>query len=100
MGLEGRTLKGMAFTLFGGRVTWDYVGKRPSISATVQRVSGRIAISWPSAAGQGYRVMGCTNISNPSWADLSGLVTATNTMTTWTDPASGSFRQRFYRIAQ
>ncbi|HXG47286.1 MAG TPA: lysyl oxidase family protein, partial [Methylomirabilota bacterium] len=27
VGLEGRTLKGMAFTLFGGRATWDYSGK-------------------------------------------------------------------------
>ena len=26
VGLEGRTLNGMAFTLFGGRATWDYAG--------------------------------------------------------------------------
>ncbi|MEW6304923.1 MAG: Ig-like domain-containing protein [Verrucomicrobiota bacterium] len=26
VGLDGRTLNGMAFTLFGGRATWDYVG--------------------------------------------------------------------------
>src|SRR5262249_8641905 len=25
--LEGSTLKGMAFTLFGGAATWDYAGK-------------------------------------------------------------------------
>jgi hypothetical protein len=28
VGLEGRTLNGMAFTLFGGRATWDRAGKR------------------------------------------------------------------------
>ncbi len=27
VGLEGRTLRGMAFTLFGGRATWDRAGK-------------------------------------------------------------------------
>ena len=27
VGLEGRTLNGMAFTLFGGRATWDHAGK-------------------------------------------------------------------------
>jgi hypothetical protein len=29
VGLEGRTVNGMAFTLFGGRATWDHVGKKP-----------------------------------------------------------------------
>jgi len=27
LGLEGRTLNGMAFTLYGGRATWDRAGK-------------------------------------------------------------------------
>ena len=27
VGLEGRTLNGMAFTLYDGRATWDYAGK-------------------------------------------------------------------------
>jgi len=27
VGLEGKTLKGMAFTLYGGRATWDQAGK-------------------------------------------------------------------------
>jgi len=27
VGLEGRTVSGMAFTLYGGRATWDYAGK-------------------------------------------------------------------------
>ena len=29
VGLESRTLNGMAFTLFGGRATWDRAGKSP-----------------------------------------------------------------------
>ncbi|HEY2967153.1 MAG TPA: hypothetical protein VGK75_02200 [Casimicrobiaceae bacterium] len=27
VGLEGRTLNGTAYTLYGGRATWDYAGK-------------------------------------------------------------------------
>src|SRR5207248_3135727 len=27
VGLEGSTLNGMAFTLYGGRATWDHAGK-------------------------------------------------------------------------
>jgi hypothetical protein len=27
VGLEGHTLNGMAYTLYGGRATWDYAGK-------------------------------------------------------------------------
>jgi len=30
VGLEGRTLNGMAYTLYGGRATWDYAGKNTS----------------------------------------------------------------------
>jgi hypothetical protein len=29
VGIEGHTISGMAFTLFGGRATWDHAGKRP-----------------------------------------------------------------------
>jgi len=27
VGLEGRALNGMAFTLYGGSAAWDYIGK-------------------------------------------------------------------------
>src|SRR2546423_9111584 len=30
VGLEGRTLNGAAYTLYGGRATWDYAGKTAS----------------------------------------------------------------------
>ena len=34
LALEGTALKGMAFTLYGGRATWDYVGKSTSVVGT------------------------------------------------------------------
>jgi Glycosyl hydrolase family 9/Cellulase N-terminal ig-like domain len=33
VGLEGKQLKGMAFTLFGGRATWDYTGKSTALTS-------------------------------------------------------------------
>jgi len=29
VGLDGATINGMAFTLYGGRATWDHAGKNP-----------------------------------------------------------------------
>jgi hypothetical protein len=34
VGLEGRVLNGMAFTLYGGRATWDHAGKAAPANAT------------------------------------------------------------------
>lgn len=36
VGLEGRVLNGMAFTLYGGRATWDHAGKSASINASAR----------------------------------------------------------------
>src|SRR5215475_4962701 len=35
VGLEGKTLNGMAFTLYGGRANWDKAGKTRGISSTM-----------------------------------------------------------------
>ncbi|MBK8688431.1 MAG: hypothetical protein IPN24_08280 [Betaproteobacteria bacterium] len=40
VGLEGRTVNGMAFTLHGGRATWDYAGKRTSAPSPIHQMSG------------------------------------------------------------
>ena len=42
VGLEGRVLNGMAFTLFGGRATWDYAGKAPSATTPSFTVVGTV----------------------------------------------------------
>ncbi len=34
VGLEGKTVKGMSFALFGGRATWDYIGREAAGSTT------------------------------------------------------------------
>ena len=100
VGLEGATLKGMAFTLVGGRATWDYVGKRRSTTATVKKAAEGIAITWPSVAGETYRVVCKTNVLGTNWTELSGPVTATDSTTTWMDTTASTDNQRFYTIMQ
>jgi hypothetical protein len=100
VGLEGSSLKGMAFTLFGGRATWDYVGKRFTPLMSIKQVAGNVALSWPAVAGQSYRVVCKTNLSTTNWTELSGPITATNSTITWLDTGVAVDQQRFYRIVQ
>ena len=101
VGLEGATLEGMAFTLFGGRATWDYIGKRaPPLVISTRRGAGQVHFSWASQIGQTYRVLYKTNLISTNWNQLGNLIVATNSITGWTDNIPGSDRQRFYRVAQ
>ena len=100
VGLEGSTVKGLAFTLFNGRATWDAAGKRPGANCRVSlaKVSNGVALSWPSQTGQSYRVVCATNLISTAWTEISGPVTATDATTTWTDTTAGTAAMRFYRV--
>src|SRR5213079_3429676 len=50
VGLEGRTLNGMAYTLYDGRATWDSAGKAAAAMLTTYQVSGAV-IKGGSALG-------------------------------------------------
>ena len=49
VGLEGRTLNGMAFSLYGGRATWDYAGKVAAAPQLANGIPGVLEVV--SAAG-------------------------------------------------
>jgi hypothetical protein len=53
VGLEGRKINGMAFTLFNGGATWDRAGKgyRPSFTVDGDAIDLSRAIDPPSAGG-------------------------------------------------
>jgi hypothetical protein len=53
VGLEGTTVTGMAFTLFGGRATWDYAGVRVAVPKSGQLTATVI----PSAVSAGTRTI-------------------------------------------
>jgi hypothetical protein len=50
VGLEGQTINGMAFTLFGGQATWDQVGKWKSTFDSSSRYLFRPGVIVPSVA--------------------------------------------------
>lgn len=50
VGLEGRILNGMAFTLYDGQATWDYTGKAPATALPVVQF-GSAAYQASEAAG-------------------------------------------------
>ena len=60
VGLEGRTVNGMAYTLYDGRATWDYAGK---VSATTVWVDDAVPAGATAAGtGEGWSWVG----SNPA----------------------------------
>lgn len=50
VGLEGRSVNGMAFTLYGGRAFWDRAGKLTS-SPSTHSLSGRVSVAGSPLGG-------------------------------------------------
>ena len=59
---------------------------------------GGLALNWTTLPGQIYHVMFKNNLTDTNWMDLSGPLTATSTITSWTDIVSATVPQRFYQI--
>ena len=57
-----------------------------------------MTISWTSAPGKSYRVAYKNSLSDTTWTDLSGNLTATSTATTWTDGTANRNTQRYYAV--
>lgn len=57
-----------------------------------------MAISWSSQPGRNYEVRGVDNLNMTNWQSLSGIITATNTATSWIDNGFAGFAQRFYIV--
>ena len=53
VGLEGRTLNGMAYTLYDGRATWDYAGKAAATAPTYQ-LSGTVTLGGAALSGVNF----------------------------------------------
>ncbi len=113
VGLEGSTLKGMDFSVYGGRATWDCAGKTSivssveapvsilasSVPSSLSRVSGgSMQLNWPGVAGKIYRVAYKNDLKDAAWTDLSGNITVTGATCSWTDNTAASASQRFYVV--
>jgi hypothetical protein len=71
----------------------------PPIGVTASRVANGIKLTWNTQPGTVYRVLTKTNVSQPTWTDLSGSVIAVSATTSWSDNNVGSVPARFYRVA-
>jgi glucose/arabinose dehydrogenase len=61
VGLEGRTLNGMAYTLYGGRATWDYAGKAAGAITPTYQLSGAVTLSGTGLSGVNFAAAGGGN---------------------------------------
>lgn len=57
-------------------------------------------LDWTSLPGQVYRVLFKINLTDTNWTDLSGPLTATESLSSWTDTLTTGVSQRFYRIQE
>ena len=57
-----------------------------------------VTLSWNTVAGRTYRVQYKSDLSEPSWTDLSGDIASDATTATKVDGSSNGVRQRYYRI--
>jgi len=107
VGLEGSTLNGMGFTLYGGSATWDTAGRLSSVAtANASTIPAALRLSptgatltWSSSPGHAYQVAYKDHLTDPSWTNA-GQVTASGNSTVWTDPAVTSASGRFYMVTQ
>jgi phosphatidylethanolamine-binding protein (PEBP) family uncharacterized protein len=58
VGLEGRTLNGMAYTLYDGRATWDYAGKASAATPPTLQVSGTVTLQGAALSGVSFTATG------------------------------------------
>jgi hypothetical protein len=64
---------------------------------SVVPVANGYQISWTSVAGKNYQVDAATSLSSANYTPVSGTITASGTITTFTDnTAAGA--PRFYRV--
>jgi uncharacterized repeat protein (TIGR03803 family) len=64
---------------------------------TVTLTGGTIGFSWSAQASQLYQVQYKTNLAQPAWSNLSGVLSTTNSSIMATDATTAS-TMRFYRI--
>jgi hypothetical protein len=70
-----------------------------SITVGITLQSGVFSLTWNSLPGATYRVLASSNLNPPSWADISGTILATNSISAWSVPLGGSSQQCYFEIA-
>lgn len=70
-----------------------------AVPSSIGNASGHnINVIWNSVVGKVYRVAYKNNLSDTTWTDLSGPITATSTTTSYTDTTASKNAQRYYVV--
>lgn len=59
---------------------------------------GEKKLLWSAVPGKTYRVQFKNNVTDASWTELPGIVTASSTTASAEDSTAGSASHRFYRV--
>jgi hypothetical protein len=68
----------------------------PFMLTSITSQGSTVIITWPSLAGQVFRVQSRAFLSSGTWADIGSPITATGTTTSFTNSMSGD--SQFYRV--
>jgi hypothetical protein len=87
-----------SYTLGSSNTATVAIGGNSVPINSVTKAGNNIRITWTSAVGKIYRVAYKNSVTDTNWTNLSGLITATSTTTTWNDTTSGASKQRYYIV--
>ena len=71
---------------------------RQPMDALVSKSGSNLNLSWLAQRGVSYRAQFKTNLTDATWLNVSGDVTATNASASKTDSTLSNAARRFYRV--
>jgi hypothetical protein len=83
----------------GSPATIDVSVAGNTVPASLRLSTNGTILTWPSSSSKQYHVAYKNNLADPTWTPI-GQVTATTTLSSWTDTSPGGGGQRFYMVAQ
>jgi hypothetical protein len=69
-----------------------------SVPSSIAKTGGNMKITWSSVVNKTYRVAYKNSLTDATWVNLSGLITATGTSTSYTDTTASGKTQRYYVV--
>jgi len=70
------------------------------VPAVFSATDGNMTLTWTSLPDQVYHVMFKNDLRETNWTDLSGPITATGTISSWTDTLTTGVPRRYYCVQQ
>jgi hypothetical protein len=70
----------------------------PAITVVAQRSNNNLTLTWNSQSGTSYHVQYKDGFLQPYWSNLSGTISATGAVSSWTDTNIAARTQRLYRV--